>query len=720
MESSHSEIVGPSALLTDRVARFFGWRKAIQAQVDGADSLVLATMDAYSAGVNAYIESQPLPPEFTLLHYKPEPWGLSDTAAIGAVLAWGLSVNWETELLRMLLLEVLGPEKAIDLTPLAGDYYAAVLPDTGVDDRFAGDLIDAYRKAMANLPLRVFSPSKGSGSNNWVVSGNHTASGRPILANDPHLPPTYPALWYENHLVGGDYDVTGFTMPGVPGVVIGHNQHVSWGFTNAFPDIQDVYVERFHETDSSLYEVNGQWVEADVQEEVIRVRGRKPVVENVRYTRHGPVFSDLLPDEGRALSLRWASHSTHNHLRAILDMNVAKNWQEFRDGLRSWGFPSQNIVYADVQGDIGYVMPGKVPQRRQGSGLIPVPGWHDEHEWTGWIPFEELPTLHNPEEGKIVTANNRVVGASYPHLLTGEWLPDYRARRIHQLLDRDSRQTLDTHARIQVDTISLQAKEFLALALPAVERMPLEDETMQFALQLLAQWDGDMCADQVAPSLYTGWLIHFSRLAMRQAVGVELAAKLFKSSPPETFQGDPFLEIALDLSIQWLEEGSPEWVGDIRPLLLPALRKTIRLLQRKFGDEPQKWLWGNLHYIRHEHPLTRIPGLGHSWKTEVIPIGGDGTTVNQADITPHFPPNPVEIIASCRLIMDVGEWDNSLAVLPGGQSGNPTSPHYEDGLLDWRDGRYHPLLFSRTRIEAATEAILVLMPDREQGETAVQ
>ena len=207
---------------------------------------------------------------------------------------------------------------------------------------------------------------------------------------------------------------------------------------------------------------------------------------------------------------------------------------------------------------------------------------------------------------------------------------------------------------------------------------------------------------------------------MRQAVGVELAAKLFKSSPPETFQGDPFLEIALDLSIQWLEEGSPEWVGDIRPLLLPALRKTIRLLQRKFGDEPQKWLWGNLHYIRHEHPLTRIPGLGRSWKTEVIPIGGDGTTVNQADITPHFPPNPVEIIASCRLIMDVGEWDNSLAVLPGGQSGNPTSPHYEDGLLDWRDGRYHPLLFSRTRIEAATEAILVLMPDREQGETAVQ
>jgi penicillin amidase len=401
-------------------------------------------------------------------------------------------------------------------------------------------------------------------------------------------------------------------------------------------------------------------------------------------------------------------------------MNVAKNWQEFRDGLRSWGFPSQNIVYADVQGDIGYVMPGKVPQRRQGSGLIPVPGWYDEHEWTGWIPFNELPTLHNPKEGKIVTANNRVVGASCPHLLTGEWLPDYRARRIHQLLDRDSRQTLDTHAHIQVDTISFQAKEFLALAMPAVEKMPLEDETMQFALQLLAQWAGDMCADQVAPSLYTGWLIHFSRLAIRQAVGVEQAAQLFKSNPPETFQGDPFLEIALDLSIQWLEEGSPDWVGDIRPLLLPALRKTIRLLQRKFGQDPEKWLWGNLHYILHEHPLTRIPGLGRSWKTEAIPVGGDGKTVNQADVTPHFPPNPVEIIASCRLIMDVGGWDNSLAVLPGGQSGNPSSPHYEDGLLDWRDGRYHPLLYSRSRIEEATEKVLLLTPDGEQEQNTGQ
>jgi penicillin amidase len=361
-------------------------------------------------------------------------------------------------------------------------------------------------------------------------------------------------------------------------------------------------------------------------------------------------------------------------------------------------------------------MPGKVPRRRQGEGLLPVCGWQDDHEWTGWIPFDELPALHNPSSGQIVTANNRVHGASYPFLLTGEWLPDYRASRIRQLLETASQQTLETHAQIQLDTVSLQAKRFLTRALPQIEHAPDLEEAMRYARSLLRQWDGDMRADLVAPSLYSGWLVHFSQLAIRQAVGVELAAQLFMSSPPESFRGDPFLEIALDLAIQWLEEGSPDWVGDIEPLLLPALRKTIRILESEYGVDPQKWLWGNLHQVRHEHPLARLPGLGRTWKTEAIPFGGDGQTVNQADITPRFPPRAVEIIASCRLIMDVGEWDNSLAVLPGGQSGNPARAHYEDGLLDWRHGSYHPLLFSRARVESAAEAILSLVPEESAGQ----
>jgi penicillin amidase len=707
-----SEIVGPAGLQLDRIARFFGWSKAIQAMVDGADSLVVDVLGAYSAGVNAYIEKQPKPPEFSLLRHEPEPWGLADTAAIGTVLAWGLSVNWETELLRMTLLEALGPEKAFDLTPFAGEKYVSVIPDSEIDGRMAEELLKVYRTALEILPLKTAAGAKGIGSNNWVVNGDHTATGRPILANDPHLPPTYPALWYENHLAGGDFNVTGFTVPGVPGVVIGHNDKVAWGFTNAFPDIQDVYVERFHETDSTLYELNGEWVEAQIKEEVIKVRGHKPFVEKVRYTHRGPVFSDFLLEESQALSLHWASFEAHNHMRAVFEMNLAGDGQEFREGLRYWGFPSQNIVYADVEGNIGYMMPGKIPLRQQGMGLFPVPGWNNEHDWTDWIPFTELPFSLNPRSGRIVTANNRIIDASYPYLLTGEWLPDYRARRIHQLLEEESHQTLEKHARIQMDTVSLQAREFLKIVLPIMEDLPVMDETLQYALRLLAQWDGDMRADLVAPTIYSGWLIHFSQLTIRKAVGIELAKRLFKTSPPETFQADPFLEMALDLSVQWLENGSPAWVGDIRPILLPSLRKTIHILQREFGENPEKWLWGNLHAIQHDHPLTLIPGLGRSWEMEAIPVDGDGATINQADITPQFPPNPVKIIASCRMIMDVGEWDNSLSVLPGGQSGNPTSPHYADGLLDWRDGRYHPFLFSRSRVEEATEKILLLTPEK--------
>jgi penicillin G amidase len=705
-----SEIVGSSGLVTDRMARYFGWGKVVQAQIDGADEWVLRAMDGYSAGVNAYIALRPLPPEFSLLRVSPELWDLSGTAAIGAVLAWGLAVNWESELLRLILLDALGPEKAFEMTPLAADSYTAIIPDSAVDAVLARELLAAYRAALLSLPLKT-AAGGGGGSNNWVVSGDHTATGRPILANDPHLPPTYPALWYENHLVAGDYNVTGFTMPGVPGVVIGHNEHIAWGYTNAFPDVQDVYVERFHESDPGKYEVNGKWVDAEIREEVINVRGQKPVIESVRYTRHGPVFSDLLANDGRDLSLRWTAYHPHNHLRSIMEVDLARGWDEFREGLRSWGFPSQNIVYADIHGNIGYAMPGKVPERRQGAGLMPVPGWHDDYEWAGWIPYDQLPALHNPKSGKIVTANNRVHGESYPHLLTGEWLPDYRARRIHQLLDRQDSQTLQTHAQIQLDTLSLQAVEFLGLALPQVGEVPNSEEVLHFALSLLQQWDGDMRVELVAYSIYSGWLVHFSQFVIRQAVGLDLARILFKNSPSEAFQADPFLEIALDLSIQWLQNGAPEWVGDIGSLLLPALRKTIGVLQRDFGEDPQNWLWGNMHQIVHEHPLTRVPGLGRSWKTAAIPIGGDGQTVNQADVEPRFPPNPVEIIASCRLLMDVGEWDNSLAVLPGGQSGNPASPHYEDGLLDWRNGRYHPLLFSRARVEAAAKSILLLGPE---------
>jgi len=710
-----SEIVGPAGLESDRFARYFGWQRAARAQAASADAEIRDILSAFTAGVNAFIAAGKLPLEYTLLAFKPEPWRVLDSAAWGTVLAWGLSVNWETELLRAMLIETFGPEKAADLAPNYVDSYETIMPDAQVGQRLALELIKAYREAMTYLPLGDALVGSGVGSNNWVVNGAHTQSGRPILANDPHLPPIFPTLWYANHLVGGGYNVTGFTTPGVPGVIIGHNERVAWGVTNAFPDVQDLYIERFHPDDPSLYLAEEEWVPAEMVTEIIKVRGRKPLVETVRYTRHGPVISDLIRGEKRDLALRWASYGRNNHMRAIVETNRATDWHTFRDGLRYWGFPSQNVVYADVDGNIGYMMPGLVPRRKKGAGLAPTPGWDSEYEWVGWIPFEELPSRYNPPEGVIATANNRVFGTHYPHLLTGEWLPDYRAARILELIKAYTPLTLADNGRIQNDTVSLQARRFMNAALPLLAAHAFTRADEVHALRILQQWECDMRADRIAPGLYFGALVHFTHACVAQAVGPELGAALMRRDSDVGFPSHPFHEIAYELALNWLENGAPAWVGDVRPLLPAAFAQTVAVLRAQFGPNPVRWQWGKMHRVELHNVLARIPGLGRLWKPISLPVGGDGYTVNQADVTPHFPPDPVHVIASCRLLLDVGDWDASLAVLPGGQSAHVASPHYQDQVDDWRNGRYHPFLFSRARIEAAGAGRLLLNPLRSNG-----
>ncbi|WP_374686050.1 penicillin acylase family protein [Promineifilum sp.] len=708
-----AELTGPLGVPFDKFARYLAWPRAAQAQVDDGDETTRAAIDAYAAGVNAFVATQPLPAEFKLLATRPEPWDALATSAWGTVLAWGLSCNWETELLRAWLLEALGPERAADLTPVYGDDYATTLPDERVGRRLAEGLLSAFHETIACGPVGVPLVGQGLGSNNWVVSGARTTSGRPHLANDPHLPPVFPTIWYACHLVGGPYDVAGFTLPGVPGIIIGHNAHCAWGITNAFPDVQDVYVERFAPDDPTRYEVNGQWVVADVREETIRVRGARSIQLTLRTTRHGPVFSDILPGHHADLSYNWTMFQPGSHLRAVLATNRATDWPSFHEALRHWSFPSQNVVYADTSGLIAYMMPGRVPRRRKGDGLTPAPGWVDDFEWDGFIPFEELPLYVNPPEGYVATANNCIAGDNYPYLLTGEWLSDYRVRRIRELLAERPALTLDDHRRIQNESVSLMARRFLAAALPAIAAP--DEPPLRNALEQLAAWDDDMAEDSVPATLYFGWLVHFTRAAVAQAVGQERAETLLAKGEQIGFPFMPFYEIAYELALWWLEgsgggDGLPEWVGDVRPLLLPALRETLDALRRELGRDPAGWVWGRVHRVSFQHEMTRLPGIGRLWKPVTIPAAGDGYTINQSDLTPHFPPDPATIIASCRLIMDVGAWDDCLGALPGGQSGHPASPHYQDRIAEWRAGEYFPLLYSRERVVAASRGTWWLEP----------
>ncbi len=705
-----AEITGPLGVPLDKFARYLGWPRAAQAQATGTDAATAAVMDAYAAGVNAFIATQPLPAEFKVLAYRPEPWDALATSAWGTVLAWGLSCNWETELLRAWLLDEMGPERAADLTPVYAENYQTTLPDEQVGRRLAEGLIGAFRETVAHGPVGLPIFGHGLGSNNWVVSDARTASGRPHLANDPHLPPVFPTIWYANHLIGGGYNVTGFTLPGVPGVVIGHNEHCAWGITNAFPDIQDVYIERFHPDDPARYEVDGEWRAAEVAEETIAVRGLRNVHITVRATGNGPVFSDVLPGEHADLSYNWSLFHGGNHLRAILATNKARHWDEFYEGLRHWTFPSQNVVYADTSGAIAYAMPGLVPRRRKGDGLSPVPGWTTAFGWDGWIPFEELPVYVDPPEGFIATANNCMAGDSYPHLLTGEWMPDYRVRRIRELLAGRPNITLDDQRHIQTESVSLMARRFLAAALPVLSETSDLDDGQRDALRRLAAWDGDMDAGSIPATLAFGWQVHFSRAALTQAVGEARAETLLARKTDVGFPLMPFYEIGYELTLRWLEGDRPGWIDDVRPLLRPALARTLEVLRREYGDDPAGWTWGVLHRVAFEHEMARIPGIGRLWKPVTVPASGDGYSINQSDVTPHFPPDPVTVIASCRLIIDVGAWDESLASLPGGQSGHPASHHYQDRIAEWGDGRYFPLLFSRERVVRASAGAWRLTP----------
>ncbi|MEM7114338.1 MAG: penicillin acylase family protein [Chloroflexota bacterium] len=708
-----SELISIKGLATDRFARTMGWTTAAQNHVLGGDDEARVIANAYRAGINAFIAQGKLPPEFSLLLYKPEPWQLQDSAAWGLVLAWGLSANWQSELIRDLLIDTVGPEKTADLLPQPNEGYPTIIPQNEetarIGAKLAAQMLLAFDEAATALPLTQMPAGQNIGSNNWVVSGERMDTKRPFLANDPHLPPIFPSIWYENHLVGGRYNVTGFSTPGVPGILIGHNENVAWGITNGFPDIQDIFVERINPNNKYEVEVDGVWQKTKRITEMIRVRGHQPVELDMRYTHHGPIISGLLPDETRTLSLSWTSHKPNNHLSSILKVNRASDWASFDEGLRDWAFPPHNTVYADTSGTIGYIMPGQVPMRKKGSGMTPTPGWQSDYDWQGLLPHEELPRYTNPKSGVIATANNRVVPATYPHHLTNEWLAPYRAARILEQLKQKPHLTQQDHINLQHDTVSLMARRFLPLVLPYLADEPLTSD-LQYGYELLQAWDGNMAATLVAPTLYFGWLVHLTQAVMAQALGMEVAEQLLSQAAVRPSPGNPFQATAYELLLKWLETGPPRWVGDVTYHIHISYVKSFVILRQTRGVNINNWAWGKIHQLKIAHPLSMIPRLGKLWKPITLAVSGSAFTVNQTAVPPQFPPPPVEMFASCRMLLDVGAWDNCLAVMPGGQSAYVNSPHYQDGIEDWVNGRYHPMLFSRERINAAKKYKLELIP----------
>jgi penicillin amidase len=545
------------------------------------------------------------------------------------------------------------------------------------------------------------------GSNAWAVSGSRTTTGKPILCSDPHLLLLAPSVWYLNHLSVPDegLDVIGCTLPGAPAVIIGHNARIAWGFTNVMADDADIYTEEVHPEDPRRYRVGDEWVDMEVRREIYKVKGGKEETRDVRVTRHGPAITDTV--RGRVcpeiahdiLSLKWAAHSPSSDFEAFYNLNHASNWEEAREGLRPYGGSPLNLVYADVDGNIGYQMTGKIPLRRGGKGMLPIDGRPlEENEWAGNIPYEAHPNVLNPPEGYIASANNRIVDESYPFYITDLWEPPFRVMRIREMLAEREKHSFDDLARMQSDVVAVQAREFIrdVLASEDVQRW-CEDSIVRQAWQTLVAWDGACTTDSVASSLWHVFFATFMERRLREHLGEDLWFAYMELINQPVI---PLENVA--------REGRPWWYDspDGHAMeLAQTLEAAVDKLRGMFGNNMEKWTWGRLHTLVMKHPMGQVPVLGPFFNIGPFETPGDSTTVNNGQFF-HGHPWRHQAGASYRQVCDLSEWDASRFVNYTGQSGNPASPHYRDLTELWRRGDYAPMHFSATFCMKGDELVL--------------
>jgi penicillin amidase len=710
-----SEMLGESVLENDRFIRTLGWWRTAQEEASSLEGDVKMLLEAYAAGVNAYVEGHrdALALEFAILRLtgtrvEIEPWTPAHSLVWGKVMAWDLSENMGNEILRARIVAALGEQALAQLTPPYPDDHPVIVPAGVRWDTLPLDEVAEYgERALA------FGRGDGVGSNNWVIAGSKTDTGLPLLANDMHLAIQMPSIWYEIGLhckaaAGAEcsFNVTGFSFAGTPGVIVGHNDRIAWGVTNLGPDVQDLYVEQLNPENGNQYQVNGEWVDFEVRREEIAVAGQdEPELLDVRISRHGPVLNPVMeelpgpPDQ--VLALRWTALEPGEVFNAVLALDRAQNWEEFREALRHWDVPSQNFVYADVEGNIGYQAPGRIPIRANGDGQLPVPGWTDDYEWTGYIPFEELPSRFNPPEGFIITANNAVVDASYPYLISLDWARGYRAQRITEMIVALDRASVGDMQAIHGDNKSLSAEEII----PYLTALRPEDPELRQALERLAAWDGQEHKDSAEAALFETFWAH-----LLPAVWDEV---------PEELQlkgGGHAMVLMRDLLAKpedlWWDEVRTGAVEKRDDVLLEVFQESYDWLTERLGDDMEGWAWGELHTATFENQSLGQSGVGPIeaiFNRGPVPASG-GTAIVNATSWSVDDVAVVKGVPSERMIVDLADWQRSLTMHTTGQSGHPFHKHYGDMILPWRDIEYHPMHWERGAIEADAAGVLHLEP----------
>jgi penicillin amidase len=710
-----SEVVGKQAVPVDQLMRKVGLRRVSEAEwhVTQVRGELRSLLEAYTAGVNAGMRDRPAAAEFIILRHRPEPWEPEDCLAVGRLLSFTQSSNWEAQLIRMRMLKELGPEltAAIDPAyPPANPWVEAGLP--------AGDLgLDVLEQLGAVDELLQLS-TWASASNTWVVDGSRSATGKPLLANDPHGTLTTPSSWHQVHLETPEDEIAGLAFLGTPFIAFGHNRRVAWGIVNAQLSTQSLYVERLNPNNPLQFDDRGSWQDAVRFREVIRVRGAAPVVEDVLVTRHGPVISTAVPGGQPPISLRWVGlDSEVDSLGWAMRLNQARDWKSFRFAVGSCAAPAMVVSYADVDGNIGFRLMGFIPIRGSGQGRLPVPGWDGSGEWLGFIPFEEVPEALNPPAGFIVAANNPIAYDRHP--LVFEPTTGYRARRVRDVVLGSPSLSVEDCVRLQNDIESLPGRALRDLVL---ERLGVPDEEdIAVGLRLLEEWDCRLSSDSAGGCVYQGLLERLVERMIGSHLSPALREQVLGRSVHPFFPTGPFSGRLTPSIIEAVAQGRPAPGsavdrGRCDSLLAACLVETMADLRRRQGADPARWRWGAEQRVLYAHPIAEaVRPLGALLNRGPFAGAGDTDTVRLMGHSAGRGVLSPTTGATCRAVYDLGDWTRSVISHAPGESGHPASSHYADMIEDYLAGRPRPMEFGPDSFQATArdDGVLTLLPSDE-------
>jgi penicillin amidase len=697
-----SEILGKDQVNTDLLMRSLRIQEKSEKVASALNPEIVTSLEAFSKGVNYYIKNNPLPPEFKVLGYKPETWEPVHSINLIGYMAWDLSMGWGTEYFLHTLRAEVSDSKIAELIPDLKRHKTAVYPEFGAVKIPAENTLLSATKNLKDLGLEIF-----NGSNNWAVSGKKSKTGMPLLANDMHLGLFAPGIWYQMHVVvNGKLNVTGVALPGQPSIIAGHNENIAWGMTNVMVDDLDFYAETFNK-DSTKYLLDGEWKDLQIKKEIIKTKEGEIIETELKFTHRGPIVNRFKKEKETPLSIRWLGNEMSNEIRTVFLLNRAKNWDDFRDAVKTFKSVSQNIVYADVDGNIGLQCSAGVPIR-MGSGIQIYPGDSSKYDWQGLVPFVELPFEFKPERGYVSSANNKTVAADYPHYISYWFATPSRIDRIREMLEEKEKLGIEDFKAMHADFTSKTAEKMTPIYLASLQHETNWSDTEKAALGKLKNWNYRLGKESTAASIFE--ILY--RKSMENLVKDDLSPELFKSiKGQKMLLENLMINILPEKNSVWIDNVKTEKIESFDDIIIQSFKETVEDLTIQFGEDVEQWSWGELHSFTISHPLGVVSILNKALKLNRGPYSMPGSYHTVCPYSYSFN-NLYKAThgASHRHIYDTGNWDNSETIIPTGTSGIPASDFYLDQTEMYIQNQYHADPFTKMEVGKASKFKMSLSP----------